>query len=71
MMNFMDAVQNMIGGKRMIRTGLEWGGRYIIILSGQDYIWSIGKDNMSSTNSNIFLPSIDDILAKDWIVKTN
>lgn len=69
MMNFMDAIQNMIGGKRLLR--MNWSGNYLVILPGQHYIWSVGSDNINSTNSNIFTPSINDILATDWIVKTN
>lgn len=67
-MNFTDAMQNMINGKKLIRMG--WSGYYLLILSGQNYIWSVGKDSATSTNANIYCPSIDDILASDWIVKT-
>lgn len=68
MMNFTDAMQNMINGKKLIRMG--WSGFYLIILSGQNYVWSVGKDSANATNANIFIPSVDDILASDWIVKT-
>jgi len=69
MMSFMDAVNNMLAGKRMIRP--SWNGYYAMILNGQNYIWTIGKDTATATNSNIYEPSLDDILATDWIVKTN
>jgi hypothetical protein len=68
-MNFIDAMNNMLAGKRMIRMG--WSGFYLIIITGQNYIWSIGKDSVNNTNTNIYTPSIDDILATDWIVKVN
>ena len=70
MMNFIDAVNNMLSGKRMIRTG--WSGYYLSILNGQNYIWSIGSSgDAPKVNAAIYTPSIDDILANDWIVKTN
>lgn len=69
MMNFMDAVVNMINGKHVTRQG--WSGFYLTILTGQNYIWSVGKDSSSSTNSNIYTPSVDDLMATDWIVKVN
>lgn len=66
-MTFMDAMNNMIAGKHLIRMG--WSGFYLTILSGQNYIWSVGKDSANATNANVYTPSIDDIFATDWIVK--
>ncbi len=68
MMNFMDAMNNMMTGKHLVR--MRWSGFYLTILSGQNYIWSVGKDNVSATNAAIYVPSVDDICATDWIVKT-
>lgn len=67
-MNFIDAVNNMINGRRLIRQG--WAGYYIAILSNQNYIWHIdnGTDK-PVVNSSIYAPSVDDILANDWMVK--
>lgn len=65
-MNFMDAVNNMINGKRLIRQG--WGGMYLAILSGQNFIWSIGSGSGKVINASIYTPNIDDIFAADWIV---
>lgn len=67
-MIFMDAVNNMIEGKHLARSG--WSGYYLVILSGQNFIWSVGKDSASATNAVIFIPSVDDLFANDWIVKT-
>jgi len=69
MMNFTDAVNNMINGKRMIRT--PWTGLYVCIMPGQGYIWIIRKDSVNATNADIYTPSVDNMLANDWIVKTN
>lgn len=68
-MNFMDAVANMIAGKRIIRKG--WGGNYLTILNNQNYIWNIGNGNDKPIiNASLYTPSLDDILADDWMVKT-
>lgn len=69
MMNFMDAVNNMINGKRVIRQ--PWAGFYLCILPNQDYIWSVGQDSKNSTNSGIYTPSKVDINANDWIALKN
>lgn len=67
-MNFMDAVMNMVNGKRLIRTG--WSGMYLSILNNQNYIWSIGNGSEKPIlNATLYMPSIEDIQANDWIVK--
>ncbi len=69
-MNFMDAVVNMINGKRVIRA--TWGGFYLSILSNQDYIWNIGSGGSKPIiTATIYTPSVDDMMATDWMVKTN
>jgi hypothetical protein len=67
-MSFMDAVNAMIGGSRCIRQ--SWTSEYACILPGQNFIWLVLKDTPNSTNSSIYIPSINDILAHDWVVKT-
>lgn len=69
MMGFIDAVNNMFNGKRMIRP--KWNGYYLIILDGQNFIWIISKDNVGNANVNIYTASIEDIQATDWIIKPN
>lgn len=67
-MNFADAVNNMINGKKLVRP--KYSGLYLAILDGQNYIWSIGTNvDRAIINANIFIPSIDDILATDYSVK--
>jgi hypothetical protein len=67
-MNFMDAVNNMSSGKRMIRQG--WAGFYLAILNNQNYIWNIGNGNDKPViNAILYTPTLDDILANDWMVK--
>lgn len=69
-MNFIDATNNMMQGKRMVRS--TWSGYYLTILSNQNYIWNVGNSNVTQTiNAYLFTPSIEDILATDWIVKIN
>jgi len=68
MMNFIDAVGNMQAGKRLMRTG--WLAYAVSILPGQAYIWSIPSRNDSAVvNAAIYVPSVQDIQANDWIVK--
>lgn len=68
-MNFMDAVGNMTAGKRVIRQG--WAGYYLAILNNQNYIWSIGNGTEKPVlNASLYIPTLDDIMASDWIVKT-
>jgi hypothetical protein len=66
-MNFMDAINNLRDGKKLMRP--EWSGYYVIILDGQSYIWSIGFGKTQSVNAQIYTASIEDILANDWMVK--
>ena len=69
-MTFIEAVNNMLAGKKMIRPG--WSGYYLTILSNQNYIWEIGSSNKDpKINAAIYICSLDDILATDWIVKIN
>jgi hypothetical protein len=68
-MNFLDAVDNMINGKKLIRQG--WAGYYLAILSNQNYIWNIPNGNDKPViNVALYTPSVSDISANDWIVKT-
>lgn len=70
MMNFVDALTNMINGKKLMRQ--IWSGSYIAIYSGQSYIWQIGSTNKNpEPNAITYIPSIDDLLATDWMVKLN
>lgn len=70
MMNFQDAVQNMLSGKRVIRSG--WGGYYLTILQGQSYIWTVPTaGNTPTVNASIFIPTVDDITATDYMLKIN
>lgn len=68
-MNFIDAVNEMQSGKRLIRP--IWSGYYITVLSNQSYMWSIPNSNPSQTvNAIIYTPNVDDIQATDWQIKT-
>ena len=68
-MNFMDAVDNMIAGKKLMRR--DWSGYYIVIMVAQHYIWSIGSSNTTpSINAHIYIPNIEEIYATDWMIKT-
>lgn len=67
-MNFADAVNNMINGKKLVRP--KYSGLYLAILDGQNYIWEIGVNgSQAAVNAKIFIPSLDDILATDYSVK--
>ena len=69
-MDFMDALQNMINGQRMMR--IKWVGYWVCILPTQAYIWTIpvgGKN--PAVNASIYIPTIEDLSATDWIIKTN
>lgn len=67
-MNIIDAVANMKSGARMVRK--EWAGQYVAILYGQSYPWIIGDNNKHDTiNASVYIPSIDDLSATDWMVK--
>lgn len=68
MMNFIDAVGNMVTGKRLMRK--IWAGYTVNILPGQGYMWSIPLKNDSGTvNAVVYLPSVEDIQSSDWVVK--
>lgn len=68
MMNFNDAVNNMLNGKRMMRS--NWQGYYVAIMPGQSYIWQVGSTNTKiDPNVNAYTASIEDIFATDWMVK--
>lgn len=70
MMGFMDAVSNMLAGKRLTRPAFT--GFYIAILNNQSYMWSIPNSNAGDKPSvTAFTASVDDVLATDWMVKTN
>lgn len=69
-MNFNDAVNNMIAGKRLMRP--HWVGYYTYILPNQSYIWTVSNSNDKPTvTANVYIASIEDILADDWILKIN
>lgn len=68
-MNFMEAVANMQIGERLYRS--KWQGYTMNIIPGQGYIWSIPLSTTAPRiDAAIYTPSIEDILANDWIVKT-
>lgn len=68
MMGFMDALNNMILGKRMTRPA--YTGSYLMIMPGQSYIWLVGNTSSSSTpNVVTYIANIDDIFASDWMIK--
>ncbi len=68
-MNFMDAVNEMQAGKRLIRT--IWTGFYVAILPNNSYIWTIPNSNTTATiNASIYVASVDDMTAVDWQIKT-
>ena len=67
-MDFMTAFNNMLLGKKMIRSG--WTGFYIAILQNQTYMWSIANGlSTPNINANAYTPSIADISATDWVIK--
>jgi hypothetical protein len=69
-MNFIDATNQMLNGKMVVRP--KWQSTfYLSILNNQNYIWHVdnGTDK-PSVNASIYSPTVDDILANDWIVKT-
>lgn len=68
-MNFSDALFNMQEGRRMVRP--NWIGNWVCILPAQKYIWNIAPSLGANINANIYIPTIDDLKAEDWIVKTN
>lgn len=69
-MNFMDAIKTMQTSKRLTRP--SWIDYYIAIIPGQTYIWKIGNTNQShQPNVTEYVPSLADIAATDWMVKTN
>jgi Protein of unknown function (DUF2829) len=68
-MNFNEAVNNMNLGKRCMRPG--WVGYYVTVMPGQTYIWQIGNTNTQiAPNVNAYVPSLADIDANDWQIKT-
>jgi uncharacterized protein DUF2829 len=68
-MKFMDAVSNMLSGERLLRT--RWQGYTINIIPGQSYMRSIPLTTTSARiDDSIYTPSIEDIMADDWIVKS-
>lgn len=69
MMDFMQAVINMQDGERMIR--VNWIGFYLTILHGQNYISAIGKGDRNNPGVSVFIPSVEDIIADDWMIKLN
>jgi hypothetical protein len=67
-MNFIDATNNMLAGKYLIRQSSS--GEYCAIFPMQNYIWKIFPDSDKPIiNAIIYTPSQEDILATDWIVK--
>lgn len=68
MMGFIEAVNSMTNGSKCIRQG--WTGFYLCVLSGQNYIWAVSKDTANNTNSSVYVASVNDILAQDWIIKS-
>lgn len=67
-MNFMDAVSNMINGERLQRT--KWQGYTVTCVLGQSYIRSVPLINTAPRiDDSIYTPSIEDIVATDWVVK--
>lgn len=69
-MNFMEAVESMQKGERLIRKTWETGFS-ITILPNQTFIWSIADGGKNPTiNASIYIPKIEDIFSEDWQVKT-
>lgn len=66
MMEYMDAVNAMIKGSKCARQVRN--GTYLCILPGQNHIWIISKDTPNFTNATIYSPTINDMLALDWII---
>ena len=68
-MNFTDAVSNMCLGRKLVRP--SWTGFYVTVISGQSYIWQIGNTNATpQPNAVEYVPSLSDITATDWSVKS-
>jgi hypothetical protein len=67
MMCFMDAIASMQSGNRVMRNG--WLSYWLQLLPHQNFIWSIPNGSaMPQVNASIYIPSIEDINATDWIV---
>jgi hypothetical protein len=67
-MNFTDAFNNMLAGRRLYRD--KWDGNYITIIKGQNYIWNIAPPlpNMG-VPATVYTPTIADLQANDWNLK--
>lgn len=67
-MDFMTAMQKIMGSFEVYRK--SWSGYYVACLRGQSYLWKIGDTNqIANINASIYVPSVDDIFANDWMVK--
>lgn len=69
-MIFDDAINNMLSGKKLMRP--KWNGYYATILTNQNYIWLIPSTNTGiKAEVQTYTPSVEDLLATDWMVKVN
>lgn len=69
-MNMIDAVTNMLAGKRLYRP--SWNGYTVSIIPNQTYIWSIpNSGDKAAVNATVYTASVDDLVASDWTVKIN
>lgn len=67
MIDFYNCISHLQKGNRMLRPGWEY---YLSLMPNQSYIWIVGNGNPNPTiNATIYNPSINDILATDWIMK--
>jgi len=67
-MNFNDAVISMQKGEQLVRT--SWTGYYATVLPNPPYIWTIGTPSTSpNVNASIYIPTVEDALALDWMIK--
>jgi len=63
-MNFIEALACMIKGERVTIKNI--GNAYLMILSGQNYIWKVEDSKRQSIDATIYVPAVDEILSKDW-----
>lgn len=69
-MNFIEATTGMLNGQSMVRQKWSGAGYLVMIIKGQGYIWTMPFVNDKPTiPASLYTPSVEDILATDWIIK--
>lgn len=66
-MTFSEMIEAIKKGHKCARKGSV--GRYLVLLPGQFYIWSVWTGSTSPTvNAALYTPDIDDLTKDDWMI---